>query len=817
MMTNEALNTHFLPRKNSRKRTRLLRAVEERGTVVTAEGQPRAPLTEGLKSEDPSLTSRLNYGICFSGGGIRAASFALGVAQRIEKAQMLRGDRGARYLSCVSGGAYMGTAVTGIARGRFPSEPDTEATIKPGDTMAAYAPDSPEVTYLRDNTKYLTHGWGGLPVAVWRLVMGVSWNFLLLIMGVLLVAIPIGWLYGSVLTSLRASPPPSSVAHTTLAFPAFVFWVPGCLAIIGVTLGLIWVAGLWTKARVREILAALSLGALGIAAVWLLVVVVAPITLEWIRQTFETTTQKSVGGTAGAATSSAAAAGSTLLLSSLTAIFGARAVHTADSWWNQLSEPQRSKLLSRAWHLALRYRTPLLNFLALLIGPATILALLVFGMEIGALYPPGAGAGSDAWLAPLCFGIGVIVLSIFWCFADLTAWSLHPFYRERLSNAFFLRRFRVLDESWSPTATKDAGLLVDAKPRSYDRPYRISDVQDDDMPELIVCAAANVSRYGAAPTGAPVTSFVFSKSEIGGPVVGAWSASVYEDALESVDGWRRTITAPGAMAMSGAAVSPEMGRMTRRPLRFLIAMANIRLGVWIPNPNRLQEFKLRANSSIRRLRLRPRIGYLLREMFGFNDPESPFLYVTDGGHYENLGLVELVRRECEYIWCVDASGDKQDTFSTLAGAVRLARDELGVEIDIHPEAMAPDPRKTAVRATQHLRPVVQKTFCQGTIHYPGDGKAKPDKQGTLIVIKAGVPADAPLGLSTFYENNPAFPCDSTVNQFYSADRFDAYRELGYFSADQALSECQAEFDAFRQEAEMARRTAPVPNPPTIAG
>ena len=156
------------------------------------------------------------------------------------------------------------------------------------------------------------------------------------------------------------------------------------------------------------------------------------------------------------------------------------------------------------------------------------------------------------------------------------------------------------------------------------------------------------------------------------------------------------------------------------------------------------------------------------------------MYVTDGGHYENLGLVELVRRQCKWIWCVDASGDKQDTFSTIAGAVRLARDELGVEIEIDPTTMAPDPTVTADRARRGLKPVVQSPFCRGSIVY-ADGSS-----GTLVVIKAGVPADAPLGIAEFYKDNPAFPCDSTIHQLYTADRFDAYRELGYLCADEAL-------------------------------
>ena len=174
----------------------------------------------GVADDDATSAGRMNYGISLSGGGIRAAAFAMGVLQRMEKNEILRGGKGAKYLSCVSGGSYMGTALTTISRGCFPEEPEDGAeAVPPSVTLPAYAELSPEVTFLRDNTKYLTHGWGGLPVALWRLLLGIAWNFLLLIMGVLFVAIPIGWVYGALVPSLRALPPSGSVAHTNLDFP----------------------------------------------------------------------------------------------------------------------------------------------------------------------------------------------------------------------------------------------------------------------------------------------------------------------------------------------------------------------------------------------------------------------------------------------------------------------------------------------------------------------------------------------------------------------------------------------------------------------
>jgi hypothetical protein len=188
-----------------------------------------------------------------------------------------------------------------------------------------------------------------------------------------------------------------------------------------------------------------------------------------------------------------------------------------------------------------------------------------------------------------------------------------------------------------------------------------------------------------------VTSFTFSPEAIGGPLVGGISTRAFEERLASR---QRDFTLPAAVAMSGAAISPAMGRDTRRALRLLLAMANVRLGVWVPNPRRVDRWMERTRYGSRQLAEhvhshdmgrvttplagpsshdppkeddfrrrflvpRPRPWYLLKEMFGWNSVNDAYLYVTDGGHYENLGLVELLRRGCTEIFCFDASGGKR--------------------------------------------------------------------------------------------------------------------------------------------------------------
>ncbi len=113
---------------------------------------------------------------------------------------------------------------------------------------------------------------------------------------------------------------------------------------------------------------------------------------------------------------------------------------------------------------------------------------------------------------------------------------------------------------------------------------------------------------------------------------------------------------PAMVAVSGAAVSPVMGRMTRAPLRLLLGLANIRLGLWLPNPIYLAEHALPvadgshsfwprgfARRMARQWR-QPGLKALLSEIVGGIRLDRRWIYVTDGGHYENLGLVEALRR-----------------------------------------------------------------------------------------------------------------------------------------------------------------------------
>ncbi len=367
--------------------------------------------------------------------------------------------------------------------------------------------------------------------------------------------------------------------------------------------------------------------------------------------------------------------------------------------------------------------------------------------------------GDQPWV-PLAVAAAVFLL--LYSLGEVTTWSLHPFYRRRLCTAFALKRVSVEDE---PVAVERDNDCVVPLSKSGVEPVP-SEEKQREWPELLICAAANVSDPGATPPGRAVTSFVFSPNMIGGPLIGMIDTTDFEQALE----YRLSDFAlPAAVAISGAALAPSMGKMTNWPLRFLLTLANARLGVWVPNPRRVEEFANTGRSKLWRLhKSRPRASLLFRELLGQNHADARFLYMTDGGHYENLGLVELLRRGCTEVFCFDASGgaDVQE----LGDAIALARTELQVEIDIKPGKLVPD--ATTGIAERHLE--------TGTILYPDGTK------GRLIYVRSVLTEGAPHDITAYHDLDPEFPHNSTGDQLYTDQRFEAYRKLGHRAGRDAV-------------------------------
>lgn len=214
-----------------------------------------------------------------------------------------------------------------------------------------------------------------------------------------------------------------------------------------------------------------------------------------------------------------------------------------------------------------------------------------------------------------------------------------------------------------------------------------------------------------------------------------------------------------AMAASGAAISPNWGYHTKPAIAALLAVFNIRIGWWTGNTRSDEGSKLYA----------PKAGYFLKELLGATGQDGDFVYLSDGGHFENLGIYELVRRRVRYIIACDADADPSYGFGDLANAVEKCRVDFGVQIHMAKhDSIAP--KKDGKNSTAH--------YAIGIIDYlPVRGDPLP-QSGVLLYIKNSLTGDEEAQVLGQKAIDVAFPHDTTLNQFFNETQFEAYRELG---------------------------------------
>jgi len=209
-----------------------------------------------------------------------------------------------------------------------------------------------------------------------------------------------------------------------------------------------------------------------------------------------------------------------------------------------------------------------------------------------------------------------------------------------------------------------------------------------------------------------------------------------------------------AISTSGAAASPNSGYHTSGPVAFLMTFFNVRLGLWAANP---RHANLMVGES-------PKWGfwYLLKELFATADDSNHFIYLSDGGHFENLAIYELIRRRCRFIIAGDAEQDGDFNFESLGGLIRKCRIDLNVEINI-------DVSRIARREAANFSP----GHCAiGRIRYP-EGF-----DGVLIYLKSSMTGNEDEDVLQYARQNPAFPHESTGDQFFSESQFESYHKLG---------------------------------------
>jgi predicted acylesterase/phospholipase RssA len=350
---------------------------------------------------------------------------------------------------------------------------------------------------------------------------------------------------------------------------------------------------------------------------------------------------------------------------------------------------------------------------------------------------------------------------------DINKFSLYMMYRNRLVRAYF----------GASTARREPHPFTGFDPQ--DDP-QLADLQDQRPYHIINTSLNLVSGEELAWQTRKAASFVFTPRFCGFemPLMPGEGQSRRDARRGSYRPTRQYGSRTGvgqdddakvrlgmAVALSGAAASPNMGAHSSPPLNFLMTMFNVRLGRWCPNP-----IKPAWTSSS------PVIGLfsLIAELFGMTNADSNYVYLSDGGHFENLGIYELVRRRCRLIVAVDVASDKDMAFEDLGNAIRKCATDLHVGIDLDVSRMDLIKESGLCGAS----------CAAGTIRYShADGGGV---DGTLLYIKPAIVGSENADVLNYRKAHPDYPHQSTADQWFDEAQFESYRALGYYIAKCAL-------------------------------
>jgi hypothetical protein len=264
-------------------------------------------------------------------------------------------------------------------------------------------------------------------------------------------------------------------------------------------------------------------------------------------------------------------------------------------------------------------------------------------------------------------------------------------------------------------------------------------------------------------------SFTISPLHAGSYCVGYRDSRIY-----AMDASRRAISLGTAVAVSGAAVSPNMGYHSSPLVTFLLTLFNVRLGWWLGNPGKAGEATFNHPGPV--LAFRP----IISEALGLTNDRNMYVYISDGGHFENLGLYEMVLRRNRFIVVSDGSEDHEYTFEGLGNAISKVRVDLGVPINFEKIYIFPQNHEYEDANERKLQ-----GYCAlGRICYSCVDKseaAADDIDGYLLYIKSTLIGTEPKDIYNYARAHDTFPHESTGDQMYSEEQFESYRELGAYA------------------------------------
>jgi len=671
-------------------------------------------------------------GLALSGGGIRSASFSLGVLQALDSLSRHDEPRvldAVDYISAVSGGGYVGTSlVAGLMQenGTFPFDSRLDEQ------------EAPETQHLRDYSNFLTaNGMVDYLVSFALILRGLLVNLVIVLPVLLLLAA----------LTVAIYPKPESDRSFSLTF------VLAAVVAVLMVAHAIYISFRQGTLRSREILGQ-GMGTLVILVALVALFQAQPYVLAALKRTQgQPTTDLTYLSQLFALLTSVA----TVLIAASQKLANIAKASIGEATWT-------ASLKKHASRIAL--------YLAAIIVPL-LLWIAYIGLSywaIGNYQAERCTAGIATWQRwlTLCdFGslaiylfLAVVLIGVT-LFIGPNANSLHKLYRDRLSRAFLFERSQIGRHN-EPSAV-DTWKFSSLKPRSEETGAWLQSAAF--APYLLTNTAINLeASEDLNKRGRNGDTFIFSPLHIGS----WWTKFVPTKQMEAVV---PDVSIATAMAVSGAAASANMGRNTIKLLTFSLSLLNIRLGYWLANPARLTDFQSR------RQRWRARLGswFFAMETLGLLNEKRLNVYLTDGGHIENLGIYELLRRRCKVIIAVDAEADPNMTFSALVNLEVMARIDLGIRIELpwqHLQTSALGVTTTALYGPKGVPGACGPHAAIGLIRYD-------DGQGILIYIKTSLSGDENDYVLDYKRHNPAFPHETTVDQFFSEEQFEAYRSLGF--------------------------------------
>ncbi len=702
-------------------------------------------------SEDQAASDTL-IGLALSGGGIRSATFALGAMQALAGRSLLEKFD---YLSTVSGGGYIGAALTWLTSTKAQDDSASNSPHAPqGERDTARIPDAPRfgmgpddfpfgtddprpdaerhasnrqrrmLRYLREHGYYLTPGAGITGLSLLGIVLRGTFLNLIVWMPVFVLFFLFGlWFFGHVNPGLDALVILRMLmdvdGHAELFGFELFLWIG--LGLLGLTVLATLVYSLLTRVRRDNELPGVAQfwyearrlserfgGALIAAIALFLLVGCLPAITDHLKDSFK-------------------AAGPMAMLSGMAMAMRSFLTSKTDG-------PRPGPDLTANLAAAI-----------FLVGGFIVAFEAAFWLH---------GQARVIWAA---LGLAVVSLVFGWR-VNINYTSIHRFYRDRLMETFMPDIVQALGGETGAAWSADVARLTDVIDLRAPRgPYHIINAN-----VVLADSRQRVFRNRGGD------SFILSPFYCG----------------SNATGWCRTerfcdgqMTLATAVAISGAAVNPNTGvggvGLTRaRLVSFVMALLDLRLGYWASHPAPDRAPRHDPNH------FRPgayAFGNLTGlDRLGFNENRA-FLQLSDGGHFENTGVYELVRRRARLILVCDGGADGCFSFSDFQTTLRRVEQDFGVRIkaldDASPDRLVPAP------ATPPCFPADARFSDQG--HMVGVITYPDDSRGWLIYLKATMTQALSFKVKGYAAQHSEFPHESTADQFFDEVQFEAYRELGY--------------------------------------